>query len=93
MEIPAIELHRLHSPYRCCGAAGSHRLRHPQTAATLRQPLLDRIDASDATTVVSTNFGCALHLREGLLDHVPAVEIIHPLVLLLRQLDESDDSR
>lgn len=81
--IPGITLTRIGVPGQCCGAAGDYMLRHPQRAARLRTPLLDDTSAARAAIVVTSNVGCAMHLAEGL---PPAVEVLHPVELLARQL-------
>lgn len=70
---------------RCCGGAGEYLLRHPQQAARLREEVLD--DIGDASTVCTSNIGCALHLRAGLAARGRAVEVIHPVVEWLRRGD------
>jgi glycolate oxidase iron-sulfur subunit len=61
----------------CCGAAGTQMLTDPERAARLRQPLLDQIDASGATRVLSANIGCRLHLANA-----AGVPVQHPLEFL-----------
>jgi glycolate oxidase iron-sulfur subunit len=70
----------------CCGAAGSYMLSQPQVADTLRDAMLGQVRASDARLLVSTNIGCALHLQAGLNDTSKAIEVLHPIALLERQL-------
>ena len=41
-------------------------LRRPDTAARLRQPLLDRIPAGEPLILLTGNVGCAIHLADGL---------------------------
>lgn len=63
---------------RCCGGAGEYLLRHPRDAARLREQVLDEI--GDASTVCTSNIGCALHLRAGLAARGRTAEVIHPVV-------------
>lgn len=81
--IPAIRLQRVGAPGQCCGAAGDHVLRRPETADLLRTPLLAEVAAMQATILVSSNVGCTMHLAEGL---DGALEVMHPVELLARQL-------
>ena len=68
----------------CCGAGGAHMLAFPQRAAALRAPLVDAVVASGATTLVSANIGCRLHL--GGAAELAGVELLHPLELLAEAL-------
>ena len=65
----------------CCGAAGLHMLQFPGRARALGQPVLDDIEASGATEVISANVGCRLHLSGGKLS------VRHPLELLAEFLE------
>lgn len=68
----------------CCGAAGDYMLREPALAEQIRQPMLDSINKSTATHLVTTNLGCALYLRAGLQNRDHAITITHPLTLYAR---------
>lgn len=85
--IPRLEVIPLPHNERCCGAAGSHFLREPQTADALSAPKLDALAALAPQFLVTSNIGCALHLQAGLRRRGLAVEVIHPVSLLSRQLD------
>lgn len=65
----------------CCGAAGSHMLAYPRRAARLREPLLAALAASGATTLVSANLGCRLHLAAA-----TGLPVRHPLEFLAEHL-------
>ncbi len=68
----------------CCGAGGAHMLQFPDRAERLRQPLLDAVIASGATTLVSANIGCRLHL--GGAAELAGIDLRHPLELLAEAL-------
>jgi glycolate oxidase iron-sulfur subunit len=82
-QIPELSLARLEWS-ECCGAAGSYMLEQPRQARQLRTPLLDRIKAARPDILVTSNIGCALHLRSGL----SGVEVLHPASVLARALRE-----
>jgi glycolate oxidase iron-sulfur subunit len=84
--IPGLRVEPVGEAGQCCGSAGDYLLRHPKTAQRLRQPLVDDIVASDADAVVTTNVGCAMHLGAGLAPGRHAIEVLHPVELLARQL-------
>ena len=82
--IPALEPVAL--PAGCCGAGGTHVLSHPEAADALRAETVEAVARTGATTVVSANIGCALHIGAGLREAGLDCEVVHPVVLLERQL-------
>ena len=87
--IPGIKLLPLAHNETCCGAAGSYMLEHPETAEALREPKITALAQSGARYLVSSNIGCALHLAAGARRAGIEVEVLHPVVLLERQLVSS----
>ena len=85
-QIPQITLHSLPETTQCCGAAGSYSLRHEKMAQTLLDELLDATMAQPTDYLVSSNIGCALHIAAGLREKNHTIAVIHPIVLLARQL-------
>lgn len=81
--VPGLDLVEL-ADTGCCGAAGAHMLQFPQRADALRQPLLNAVIASSATTLMSANIGCRLHLAGAA--ELAGVAIRHPLELLAEVL-------
>lgn len=70
----------------CCGAAGGYLLDQPATAQRLAAATVAVIRHSGARILLSANFGCAMHLRAACLREGLAIEVLHPLELLARQL-------
>jgi len=70
----------------CCGAAGTYMIEHPEMAASLRDDVVDSIAATQPDYLATSNIGCALHIRTGLLQRGLNIEVLHPIVLLARQL-------
>lgn len=85
--IPNLNVVTLPTQTRCCGAAGSYMLEHPDMANSLRDDVLDQIVAAHPSLLVTSNPGCALHLRAGLRQRgLKDIEVVHPVTLLARQL-------
>jgi glycolate oxidase iron-sulfur subunit len=85
--IPELEVIALPAQTRCCGAAGSYMVDHPDMATTLRDDVLDQIAGSQPSLLLTSNPGCAMHLRAGLkLRGLGDIEVLHPVTLLARQL-------
>ena len=85
-KIPGLQAVPLPGNQYCCGAGGSNMLTEPDMAERLRADKLEAIATLDVDTVVSANIGCALHLAAGLREQEQAVELLHPVSLLARQL-------
>jgi glycolate oxidase iron-sulfur subunit len=83
-QIPGLRVIPLQGNQTCCGAAGSYLLRYPGFADQLRAAKLDSIEQQQPDRVVTTNIGCALHLRSGLIERHN--NVIHPLVLFREYL-------
>lgn len=71
----------------CCGGAGSYFLEQPEISDQLRADKLAAIERANVRTVVTGNFGCALHLGASLRAQGLDVELIHPAVLLRRIIE------
>ena len=73
----------------CCGAAGSYFLEQPERADRLRAEKLDQVSAQNPEALLTTNVGCRIFLGNGLRQRRLPIPVLHPLVLLARQLDTS----
>jgi glycolate oxidase iron-sulfur subunit len=84
---PGLEIIPLPAEIRCCGAAGSYMIDHPRMASALRDDVLERIAAIQPACLLTSNPGCAMHLRAGLKQRgLGDVAVLHPVTLLARQL-------
>jgi glycolate oxidase iron-sulfur subunit len=85
--IPQLTLLALPEQPRCCGAAGSYFLEHPDFADRLRSDKLDQAQALTPDLLLTTNIGCRIHLGNGLRERAPSMPVLHPLALLAQQLE------
>ncbi|MGZ8158619.1 MAG: (Fe-S)-binding protein [Methylobacter sp.] len=85
-QIPDIKMTPLPAAIQCCGSAGSYMLDHPQMAQALLNDLLNAALENKPAYLVSSNIGCALHISAGLRERGGALEVLHPIVLIARQL-------
>jgi glycolate oxidase iron-sulfur subunit len=84
--IPELELFHLPGNEQCCGAAGSYMIDHPEMADRLRQDKIEAVRQTKPDILVSSNIGCALHLAAGMRAMGIKIELLHPIMLLARQL-------
>jgi len=70
----------------CCGAAGDYFLRAPKQAQALGDAKASTLAQLKPDIVVSANIGCALHLSAALKRQGLSIPVLHPLVVLARQL-------
>lgn len=88
--IPGLDIRSVSDAAHCCGAAGSYMLEHPGMAAVLRDDILDELLSWAPDYLVTSNVGCALHLRTGLkLRRLEHIRVMHPIVLLERAVQAS----
>ncbi len=82
--IPDIRLKALNPAGGCCGGAGSYFLGQPDMSDRLLDETLAGVTAPPL--VVTTNPGCALQLAAGAAERGWQTEVVHPVVLLARQM-------
>ena len=85
--IPGLTVETLPKTVNCCGAAGTYLLDHPDMAQALRGDILDLAASNPPDYLLTSNVGCAMHLRAGLKRRgLAGVRTLHPVVFLERQL-------
>lgn len=87
-KIPGLELVPLTGQPRCCGAGGSQMLSQPEMADALRDDVISEVKATGADLLVSSNLGCAMHLRSGLEQAGIDMPLLHPVQLVARAMAE-----
>jgi glycolate oxidase iron-sulfur subunit len=70
----------------CCGAAGSQLLARPDQADALGDARAAALRAGRPALVVSSNYGCALHLAARLAAGGDPLPVVHPVTLLARRM-------
>jgi len=82
--IPGIELIPLEESEICCGAAGTYNLTQPEMSERLGLRKMDRIDATEAETVVTGNVGCILQIARKIKERGRKITVEHPMDMLDR---------
>lgn len=85
-QIPKANLLPLPDTTQCCGAAGTYSLKHEKMAQTLLNELLETALEKPAEYLVSSNIGCALHIAAGLKERGENLQVVHPIVLIAKQI-------
>ena len=86
-KIPGVEILPLAKNKVCCGAAGAYLLDQTPIAEQLRAPKIDSLKHLGPDILLTSNPGCATFLAAGLREAGLAIEVMHPVTLLERQLD------
>jgi len=84
--IPGAEIIPLPDNSLCCGAAGTYHLTQTRIARQLRAPKIDHLRRLAPDILVTSNSGCAMYLAAGIREAGLAIEVMHPVVLLEKQL-------
>ncbi len=90
--IPGAEIIPLPDNSLCCGAAGTYHLTQTRIARQLRAPKIDRLRRLAPDILVTSNSGCAMYLAAGIREAALAIEVMHPVVLLERQIQNGADT-
>lgn len=70
----------------CCGAAGTYLFEHVESADRLGERLLDALAADLPDILVTSNIGCALHVRRLAAARGLSLRVMHPVALLAASL-------
>jgi len=84
--IPGAEIIPLPDNSLCCGAAGTYHLTQTRIARQLRAPKIDHLRRLAPDILVTSNSGCAMYLAAGIREAGLTIEVMHPVVLLERQI-------
>ncbi len=84
--IPQLQVTPINPEGGCCGAAGSYMLTQPQMSDRLREAMVEKIVATGARVLLTTNIGCSLQLGAGLRQKGVEMALMHPVTLLAAQL-------
>lgn len=84
-KIPNMNLIKLKHPH-CCGASGTYFLEYPDMAEKLAEDILKEVKNTSADIFVTTNIGCAIHLKKLFKKEKIAIKIQHPVNVLAEHL-------
>jgi glycolate oxidase iron-sulfur subunit len=84
--IPQLRVEALPGNDQCCGAAGTYFLDQPGMARALRDDKMAALRSCGAKYLAASNVGCAMYLADGLRAEGIEIEVLHPVVLLARQM-------
>lgn len=87
--IPGAEIVALPENKLCCGGAGVYPLTEPTMAERLRADKIRCLQEIAPDILVTSNVGCALHLGAGIREAALDIEVLHPVVLLEKQTQDT----
>ena len=70
----------------CCGGAGMHLVEHPDLAASVAGPLIERLRDTPVDHLLTSNTGCSLHLATEAAAAGLTVRVAHPVEFIATQL-------
>ena len=86
--IPDIYVSQFNDGLSCCGAGGAQLLFPQDSNQKLLDAKINTIESMQPDIIVSSNIGCAMQLKLGLAKADLDIEVIHPVTLLSRQLNQ-----
>ena len=69
----------------CCGFAAAHFFTQRHTAERLLAPLLGELATHNTSILLTSNIGCMLHFRQGIVQSKLNMKVMHPSVFLYQQ--------
>ncbi|MBK8980062.1 MAG: (Fe-S)-binding protein [Planctomycetes bacterium] len=82
-QVPGLELAEHPTSEDCCGSAGIYNLLQPELAGEIGRRKIRALLETGASHVATGNPGCMMQIRAHLADARAAVEVVHPVELLL----------
>lgn len=84
-KLPEIVFRPMKDYDRCCGSAGIYNIVNYEDSMEILDGKMEKVKATEATTIVTTNPGCLLQMklgihRENLQEHVRAVHLVDLLM-------------
>ena len=87
--IPGLKVKAIPASMGCCGAAGSYMLTEAEKADAFADAYAAHIREQKADLLITSNVGCAMHLRAALARHGVRIPVLHPIEVLALQLPDS----
>ena len=84
--IPNLSIVSLEPKTTCCGAAGIQILQKQAQGNALADDIINAMKKVNTNTLLTSNVGCAMHLRRRIWQRKLKYEVMHPVVLLHKQL-------
>jgi glycolate oxidase iron-sulfur subunit len=85
-KIPQANVKPLSGNTQCCGGAGAYMLNQPDMAKQLLADKVKAVTKANASILATSNIGCALHIAAGLRAQKMAVEVLHPVSIIAKQM-------
>jgi len=80
--IPGVELVEMKDSDRCCGAAGIYMVTNREMSLQLLEAKIENATATGAEVVATSNPGCSMQIRQGLLNAGKPARVAYVVELL-----------
>ncbi|HEY1992705.1 MAG TPA: (Fe-S)-binding protein [Gammaproteobacteria bacterium] len=87
--IPDLMVKAIPASMGCCGAAGSYMLTEAEKADAFADAYAVYIQEQKANALITSNVGCAMHLRAALARRGVRIPVLHPIEVLAQQLPDA----
>jgi len=81
-QVPGVTLVPHANPTRCCGAAGTYNLTHPEMSRLVLKDKMDALAAAAPDVVATGNPGCLMQLARGARERGLDARVLHPVEIL-----------
>jgi len=75
----------------CCGSAGSQLITHYETSTKVLSRKMDNLESTQAQVIASGCPGCQMQLNTGITRRGLDVKVVHPITLLDKAYEASDE--
>jgi len=84
--IPQIQVSAMKGNMQCCGGAGTYMLQQPEMAQALLADKMVALEGDIYDYLATSNIGCAMQLGSGIRQQAMPIKILHPVVLIAKQM-------
>lgn len=85
-KIPDADIQPLPGNSQCCGGAGAYSITQPEMANALLDDKVKAIQSNQVAILATSNIGCSLHISQGLKRKHLAVNLMHPIQIVAKQM-------
>lgn len=85
-KIPNATITALKGNTQCCGGAGAYAINQPEMATRLLADKMQYLTDNHYSILATSNIGCAMQLGSGIRERAMAIEVLHPVGIIAKQM-------